>query len=670
VNNPESRLQSIWQEFVRRRVVRVAILYGAAAWVSVQIADLVLQAFEADQLLRYFVAAALAGFPVAIVLSWMFDITPEGIQRTAPIRSDEDASRSIAVLPFANFSDDPGNEYFSDGLAEEIRDQLAKVPGLRVAARTSSFAFKGKNEDAREIGRRLDVGMILEGGVRKHANAVRISVQLVDTRRGYQLWSATFERQLSDIFKVQSEISGAILESIHLRVIDHGVLVHPTSDVEAYNLYLLGRHHFHKRTELSLSRAVEYFTEASSRDPQFALAYSGLADAMSLMSTGYYGNLPVADSIANALQPAKRALAIAPDSAEAHASMGLIRHNQKDLEGAIASLQHAIRLRPSYTLAHVWLGVVLNSIGRYKEAAQTNAEALRLDPLSPIINTNAGIDSARFARYDEAESRYRHAMELDPAFPVPYSGMARLKSSRGELDEALRWIQQAVERAPTRAFYLARKGFLYLQLGQLDRAQEWLLAARKHAADSQFIGDAELALAVAGDDRDKLKGFSGEGNDVAQRAIAAWLLGDEQAALALYENKCPDQDLLIYEMINDEWVWRFPHTLYRARLRQLHGDARAAGDATSLLDCLDRVREIGIVNSNTEYWAVVALLILDKKDAALQRLDKVVDSGWRNVWWAQRDPALKSLLDNSRFDAILSRTEKLIAASSERLQSL
>jgi hypothetical protein len=166
VNARDNRLGSIWQEFVRRRVVRVAIYYGAAAWVTVQIADLVLQAFDADALLRYFVAAALAGFPVAMVLSWMFDITPEGIQRTLPVRSDEDASRSIAVLPFANFSDDPRNEYFSDGLAEEIRDQLSKVPGLRVAARTSSFAFKGKNEDAREIGRRLDVGMILEGGVR------------------------------------------------------------------------------------------------------------------------------------------------------------------------------------------------------------------------------------------------------------------------------------------------------------------------------------------------------------------------------------------------------------------------------------------------------------------------------------------------------------------------
>ena len=431
MNEPQNRLQSLWQEFVRRSVVRVAIFYGAIAWVVVQVADLFLEAFDAEFLLRYFVAAVLVGFPIALVLSWMFDITPQGIQRTPPVRSDAEAFRSIAVLPFANFSDDPGNEYFSDGLAEEIRDQLSKVPGLRVAARTSSFAFKGRNEDAREIGRRLDVGLILEGGVRKHDDTVRISVQLVDTRRGYQLWSATFERQLQDIFRVQSEISGSILEYVHLRVLDHGVMQQPTSDFEAYNLYLLGRHHFHKRTELALNRAVEYFTEARNRDPQFALAYSGLADALSLLSTGYYGNLPVAESIAKALPAAQRALAIAPDSAEAHASMGLIRDNQKDYDGAIASLQHAIKLRPTYTLAHVWLGVVLNSIGRYKEAAERDAEALRLDPLSPIINTNAGFDAIRFGNDKEAESRFRHAIELDPAFAVPYSGMARMKTMRG-----------------------------------------------------------------------------------------------------------------------------------------------------------------------------------------------------------------------------------------------
>jgi hypothetical protein len=172
VNEPQNKLQSLWQEFVRRSVVRVAIFYGAIAWVVVQVADLFLEAFDAEFLLRYFVAAVLVGFPIALILSWMFDITPQGIQRTAPVRSDAETFRSIAVLPFANFSDDPGNEYFSDGLSEEIRDQLSKVPGLRVAARTSSFAFKGRNEDAREIGRQLDVGLILEGGVRKHDDIV------------------------------------------------------------------------------------------------------------------------------------------------------------------------------------------------------------------------------------------------------------------------------------------------------------------------------------------------------------------------------------------------------------------------------------------------------------------------------------------------------------------
>ena len=324
---------------------------------------------------------------------------------------------------------------------------------------------------------------------------------------------------------------------------------------------------------------------------------------------------------------------------------------------------------PTYTLAHVWLGVVLNSIGRYREAATTNAEALRLDPLAPIINTNAGIDSARFGKDDEAESRFRHAIELDPAFPVPYSGMARLKAARGSLDEALRWIQQAVERAPTRAFYLARKGFLHLQLGQLDRAQEWLLAARAHAADSQFIGDAELALAIAADDRNKMESIAGAQHDcdAAQNAVAAWVLGDEKQALSLYEQKCPDSGMLIFEMINDEWVWRFPHSLYRARLRQLNGDAGAAAEAESFLDSIENIRSDGIVNQNTEYWAIVALLILGRDEAALDRLEKAIDGGWRNLWWARVDPALATLATNARFGQLLARTAKLVSASADRL---
>jgi TolB-like protein/tetratricopeptide (TPR) repeat protein len=670
VTEPDGKLQSIWQEFVRRRVVRVAIFYGAFAWVAVQVAEVVLQAFDAENLLRYFIGAALSGFPIAIILSWMFDITPQGIQRTAPARAGNDGTRSIAVLPFANFSDDPGNEYFSDGLSEEIRDQLAKVPGLRVAARTSSFVFKGRNEDAREIGRRLDVGLILEGGVRKQESTVRISAQLVDTQKGYQLWSATFERQLQDIFKVQSEISQAILDAVHLRVLDHGTLSQPTSDFEAYNLYLLGRHHFHKRTEVALTRAMEYFSKARTRDPLFALAYSGYADAVSLLSTGYYGNLPVAESIAMALPAAERALSIAPDLAEAHASMGLIRHNQKNLDGAIQSLQHAIALRPTYTLAHVWLGVVLTSIGRYSDAATRNAEALRLDPLSPIINTNAGIDAIRSGNDREAEARFRNAIELDPAFPVPYAGMARLNALRGSIDEALMWINRAVERAPTRSFYLARKGFLYLQLGQLDRAEEWTLAARTHGADEELRAEIDLLLAIVANDTEQQRSIveSPGATNAASRAVAAWLLGDVDRALALYDEHCPDARSSILNVINEEAVWQFPHALIRSGLRLRENSAAASAEIRDFLASLDQLVDDGIVNPSLEYWAASALCLLGRKDAALDRLARAVGQGWRSLWWTRRDPNLASLATEPRFVAMLADLQGRIDASVAHIQ--
>ncbi|MGH8223767.1 MAG: tetratricopeptide repeat protein [Woeseiaceae bacterium] len=658
-------MQLFWQEFVRRRVVRVAVFYGALAWVTIQLADIVLEAFDSDYLLRYVVAAAFFGFPVALVLSWMFDITPQGIQRTPPPMPDEEARRSVAVLPFANYSDDPGNEYFSDGLAEEIRDQLARVPGLRVAARTSSFAFKGRNEDAREIGRRLDVGLILEGGVRKHNDTVRISAQLVDAYRGYQLWSETFERRLEDVFKVQSEISRSILDAVHLRVLDHGAPAGTTADFEAYNLYLLGRHHFHKRSESALNRAVECFKRAIERDPQYALAYSGLADAMSLLGTGFYGNLPAAESIAGALPAAERAMKLAPQSAEAHASMGLIRHTQQDLDGAVRALERAIAINPSYALAYVWLGMVLVSQGRYREAAMRNEEVLRLDPLSPIVNANAGFDAVRFGRDKDAEKHFRNTMELDPGFAVAYSGMARLRARRGALDEAYLYSSKAVERAPTRAFYLARKGFIYLQIGRLELAGEWLSAALQHSTDSVLVSDALLALAICADDRDRLVAIANgeEDFDASQRALVAWMSGDEERARIQYEEYCPDYPSLVRDVVNDDWLWRFPHSLNRAHLRMRHGEAKADDEILQLLAKLEELWAEGIVNADTRYWAAAGLAILGRLDEALATLDKAIDLGWRNVWWARRDPNLASISGDPRCEAALARTEKLVNAS-------
>lgn len=670
VTEPDNKLQALWHEFVRRRVVRVAIFYGALAWILVQVADIVLEAFEADAALKYVIAVVLIGFPVAIVLSWMFDITPRGIERTAPLEPSEASRRSIAVLPFSNLSDDPGNEYFSDGLSEEIRDQLARVPGLRVAARTSSFAFKGRNEDAREIGRRLDVGMLLEGGVRKYRDTLRISAQLVDTQRGYQVWSETFDRRLEDVFALQREISRAILEAVNVRVLDIQVTAGRTDDFEAYNLYLHGRYCFHKRTESSLNRAVEYFRQAILRDPDYAQSYCGLSDATCLLSTDFYGNLMPADAISKAMPATERALAIAPNSAEAHASMGLIRSLQRNLDAAAASFERAIQLDSNYALAHVWLGLVLLAQGRFREAEERNLKALRLDPLSPIVNANAGFDAMRLGRDDEAEAHFRNVIDLDASFAVAYSGMARLHADRGRLDEALAWQNKAIERAPRRCYYLARKGYVYLQLGKLDLAGEWLHAATSCTPDSRYLRDALVGLAVAADDRGRL-GEILDGDDFFgsdQQAVAALLLGDEARARSLYGGKFPDHRQVLLDVVSYELVWRIPHVVYRAMLELRQGNTEASRELEKILDTLDGIRRDGVVNAETSYWAATALAVLGRTDDAISRLDEAVRRGWRNVWWARRDPSFAALREDPRFQSRLADAEQQIGLAAERVR--
>lgn len=661
----QNGIKLFWREVQRRRVARVAVIYAAAAWVLIQVADVFLQAFELDAALKYVIGVTIGGLPIALVLSWKFDLTRAGIQRTLPLTERDDSTPSIAVLPFANFSGDPDNEYFSDGLSEEIRDHLAKVPGMRVAARTSSFAFKGKHQDAREIGRLLNVRLLLEGGVRKQRDTVRISAQLVDVRRGYQLWSETFERKLADIFELQSEISQAILDAVHVRLLDRHRKPQPTKDFDAYNLYLLGRHHFHRRTESSLNRAIDYFKKAISIDAGFALAYSGLADAATLLSTGYYGNLSPEQSASEARPAAEKALALNPDAAEAHASLGLIQHAQGNLEDAIRTLEHAISIDPGYTLAHVWLGMALISKGRYREAAVRNTEALRLDPLSPIVNANAGFDAIRFGDDKRAEARFANAIELDPSFPVPYSGMARLHARRGAVREALDWIDQAVERAPTRAYYLARRGFLYLQLGELALAKKWILTAKEHATDDRLMSDVLLARLIATDDMAGLVAIGrGEDHfDSSQRGLAAWLAGDLDRALRHYDDASPGHATLIHDVIDDSWLWRFPHSLYRASLRLQDSSQSATKDLDDLLAQLEASRRDGIVNAELHYWSAAALAALGRDAGAVAELEKAVAEGFRNGWWARRDPVFSRFRGDARFAELAMEIEAATPAA-------
>jgi adenylate cyclase len=582
-------LRRFWDELRRRHVVRVVIYYAVFGWVVIQVGDVLFEAFDLSHQLRWLVAGVVGAFPVALALSWMFDITPEGVERTQPLPQPVEAPLgSLAVLPFANLSDDVENEYFSDGLSEEIRNQLAVVPGLKVAARSSSFAFKGRHEDAREIGRRLNVAAILEGGVRKHGDAVRISVQLVGTADGYQVWSEHYERRLEDVFRLQREIAAAVIE-----VVTPLSSANPAasagaapSSFDAFNLYLRGRHFFHKRTESALRRAVGYFEQAIERDPEYARAYAGLSDAWIMLSSRYYGNLPSEQTVAKALPAARRALELAPVLAEAHASLGLVWENSGDLEGAGQSLRRALQLNPGYTMALVWYGLVLAHQGRFREAAQRNLDALQLDPLSPIINVNVAFDALRWGDTVQAIASFLTAVEIDPDFPVAHYGLSRVYALKRDFDAACREIDEAIRCAPGRAFYFAQKALILLQAGNYELASRAMEDACCLSPDNPFNADLVVAHHMARGDRDCLtriaQGEAHRSYTAAQRGQAMIALGELDAARDLYETAELERGSELTKLATDDWVWRLPHVINRAHLWLLAGTA-AAG--TSWKDC-------------------------------------------------------------------------------------
>ncbi|MBI4545973.1 MAG: tetratricopeptide repeat protein [Gemmatimonadetes bacterium] len=547
---------SLFAELKRRRVFRVVVVYALAAWVVLQVAELVLPALLLPEwTFRLVVVLALLGFPIAIALAWVFDVTPEGVRRTGVGRSRRGrvqpsdvapaaASRrmlyvwasvvvvvlgyagfnryfsggkggpgagisSIAVLPLVNMSADAENEYFSDGMTEELLNALAQLEGLQVAARTSSFAFKGKELDVREIGRKLGVSAVLEGSVRRSGNRLRVTAQLINVEDGYHLWSETYERELADVFAVQDEISRAIVDALKLKLARVGrddLVARSTDDVAAYDLYLKGRFHWNKRTGASMRLALEYFRQALERDPTFARAYAGQADVYALLS--YYGHLAPRAGYEQARAAARRALELDPDVAEAHASLGLIALNYDwDWDSAEREFRRALELNPSYAIARQWYVNLLTTRGRYKEAAAQSARARALDPLDPIIASGSGTLALVQRQWDTAIAAYQHASALNPDHPgsgwllsIPYSlagrheeaiaqiaradsvagspitrsvyGWALARAGRtSEARKILAELESLAARAPAPAYSLA---LVYIGLGEKDRTLDWL----------------------------------------------------------------------------------------------------------------------------------------------------------------------------------------------------
>lgn len=352
---------------------------------------------------------------------------------------------SIAVLPFVNMSNDKEQEYFSDGLAEELLNELAKIPGLHVTARTSSFQFKGKNEDLRVIAKKLNVANILEGSVRKEGKHVRITAQLINATDGFHLWSQTYDKELNDVFAVQDEIARNVSEALKVQLLGQKTFKEQSTNVDAYNAYLQGRYFNDRLTTEDLQKAINYYQKAIEIDPKFASAWTGLARAHRLQANR--GELPRDEGYKKARKEVEKAFSLNENLAAAHAEMGWIKRSYDwDWNGAESSFQRALELEPGNSTIIRGAAVLSGTLGRFEEAIEMNERALALDPLSPLIYNNLGLVTYYSGRYDKSVGLFKKALELNSELPEIRVYLARVYLFQSRYTDALDEI--AKEKSP------------------------------------------------------------------------------------------------------------------------------------------------------------------------------------------------------------------------------
>ncbi len=411
---------------------------------------------------------------------------------------DDVPDESIAVLPFANLSTDPETEYFSDGIAEEIINALTRFPGLRVAARTSSFAFRGKAVDLAEIGAKLKVATVLEGSVRKSGSRLRITAQLIKVADGYHLWSERYDREMTDVFAIQEEIAKAIANRLQVTFGggDGSVLVAPpTQSLDAYHLYLKGRYYWTQRG-LGLKKALECFGQALVLDPNYASAHAGLADTWTLL--GIHGLAPAAQVLPRARAGIVRALELAPELAEAHCAAGTLELAfEWDWRGAARDLRRAIELNSRYVAARYWLGIHLALVeGRFDEGLAQAHRAVELDPLAAIPLAQLGMVLIAAGRHEEAIGVLRKACGLTPAMYVPFLYLGVTYNYLGRTEEAIGVLETATAMSGRAPVTLAALAACFHALGKIDDAHaihdELTARARR-----EYVQKTILALTTA-----------------------------------------------------------------------------------------------------------------------------------------------------------------------------
>lgn len=509
-------------ELKRRHVFKAGVAYIIVAWLILQVTDVVLGGIDApDWLFKAILFVLIIGFPLNLLLAWAYDLAPNGLKRSTPVTDDPPhddtvplaeeiadtySKASVAVLPFVNMSGNEDNEYFSDGLSEELLNALSKIPGLKVAARTSSFHFKGHTGDIAGIAQQLSVGSILEGSVRQSGNRIRITAQLINAHDGYHLWSEKFDRELDDIFHVQDEIANSVAKALKVKLLGEtrtGIRPGSTDNPEAFNAYLRGMHYRNRGSnETALRDAVSAYKRAIELDPEYAQAYAGLAGVLLQLATNNFAELD--EVVDQAYEAARKSVELAPELADPYPVLATIALNFRlDKQSAQEAIDMALRLDPGNARVHIRNASIGFCSGDFDASLASARIARELDPVSANANQWLGHTLYFARRYDEAIEAYYQALELDPDFPRLHYGIGMCRFMLGDTEAAASEIAEE----PLDWMRLSGTAILQEKLGNQEEAKAAMAAMRAGYRDNGLYQQAQV-LAQWGDSDEALKALN------------------------------------------------------------------------------------------------------------------------------------------------------------------
>jgi TolB-like protein/Flp pilus assembly protein TadD len=669
------------------------------------------------------VLVVILGFPVVFFLAWHFDVRSDGIYRTeragllsrsqsmflfsfmlvataglasvfyqyysgvfeAASAGPETAERafaapqnSIAVLPFADMSQTGDQAYFTDGVSEEILNLLAQVDGLHVAARTSSFAFRGSQKDIREIGRLLNVSTVLEGSVRTSGDRVRLTAQLINVEDGFHIWSKFYDRKLTDIFEIQDEVA----ENIATALVDSfdGLTGKPASrsdSLAASQAYRTGRLHWWRRTPAELQRAIELFATALEHDSGFAPAYAAMADTWLLLAL--YGNVSKVRATEKAQSMVEKALELDPESAEAYAALGLARWQIGQYDAAESAFRQAVQLNESYIPAQLWLAGVLGERGRYPEESLVLEKAMMLDPLNELLLVNYAGNLSIRGDWESGRNLLQGLVDLRPDSTILLRSMAKMELANGNLVEGWKLANQAYQLAPENPEDIASLARIWVLLGDLDEAERLVLKGLETSNENAGLLSTHwmtLMISRRFEEanslvRERMAKFGDqlpeavERNFMFQLGMVAMAREDYPLAREYLTAAIGDEDELIYN--GDQFLTLTMAALAAARTGNEAQSEMLLGSAER---SVRRARLNGVDNPGIYYTEAVLLSMNEQHEQAMVKLLQAYDRGYRQQWMVDMDRRLDPLRDDPAFVELTNRIRDEITRARTEIRSI